>query len=451
MQRPLNILWQKENSPISNLYIDIFAIKEHDLSQSDVTSVVNNMFEACKSAQFKKNNTFAAMAREKGKTFFVQGKYFEAMNQFSNGLSGAEFGTSEMGMAYANRSACFLRLNMLEECLLDIEMAKKSNYPKHLMPKLNERAAKCSSLMKDEQFKWEQFSVREPKLSFSEHAKLAGVADCLKVQKNDKFGRHIITTCDLKIGQTVLVEKPYSIQIQRDYSKCRRRCLNCFKECVNMIPCKDCVGALFCNNDCEEKSFHKYECNRPGTLSRKETFELVLGMFFNIDATFADVNDLMKAVDMFLKGQDVLRSTNAAERSFGSIFQLAPNHEKQDPHHLTRLRAATDVAIITIMRHPEFKRKYNTLKFRRFLQHLILHLFHIAEHSYDLVEYTQENSNEPMQNYSLVEFAKGMYPFGCYLNHSCVPNVFCFFVDSRLICKVIRPIKKGEQLFRSYM
>lgn len=452
MQRPLNILWQKENSSISNLYIDIIALKgNNDLSNTDVTGVVNSMFDGCKSPLYKKNNLLAALARERGKEFFVKGKYFDAMNTFSNGLSGAEFGTSEIGMAYANRSACFFRLNMLEECLFDIEMAKKSNYPKHLMPKLDERAAKCTSLLKDEQFKWEQFSVHEPKLSFSEHAKFAGVADCLKIQKNEKFGRHIIATNDLKIGQTVLVEKPYSILITRDYQKSRRRCLNCFKECVNLIPCKDCIGALFCNNDCMKEAFHKYECNKPGTLSRKETFELVLNMFANIDATFPDVNDLMNTVDMLLKGHDVFRLTNVAERKFGSIFQLVHNHEKQESHHLTRLRAATDVAIVTIMRHPEFKRKYNTLKYRRFLQHLILHLFHIAEHAYDLFEYTQENSDQPMQEYSLEKFAKGMYPFGCYLNHSCVPNVFCFFVDSRLICKVIRPIKKGEQLFRSYM
>lgn len=451
MERPLNILWQKERSSVSDLYIDIYAIRNSDLSTNDVTGFVNQLFEECKAAKFQKNNTYAQMARENGKAFFAQGKYYEALNKFSNGLSAAEFGSSEMGMAYGNRSACFFRLNMLDECLFDIEMAKKNNYPKHLMQKLDERSANCTKLMKDEQFKWEQFCVREPKLSFSEHAKLTGVADCLKVQKNDKYGRHIITTCDLKIGQTVLVEHPYSILTKRDYKKGRRRCLNCFKECVNLIPCQNCLGGLFCNSDCQEQSFHKYQCNAPGALSRKETFEVVLNMFARIDAIYPNVNDLMRAVDMLLKGQDVLRLNTAAERLFGLIFQLAPNHEKQESSHLTRLRAATSVAIITLMRFPEFKRKYNSLKYRRFLQHLILHLFHIAEHAIDLNEYTRENSNKPLQEYSLDEFAKGMYPFGCYMNHSCVPNVFCFFVDGRLICKVIRPIKKGEQLFRSYM
>lgn len=446
---PLNILWQKEKSPHLNLFVDIFDVKGHELT-TDVGDVVNSMFEDCKSAKFQKNNDYAKTAREQGKILFAQGKYIEAMNQFSTGLSAAKNGTSEVGMAFANRSACFLRLNMLDECLFDIEMAKKSNYPKDLIPKLDERAAKCKNLMNDEQFQWEKYSVREPKLSFSEHTKFDGVADCLKIHQNSKFGRHIITTCDLKIGQTILVEKPFSIFMERFYSNGHRRCLHCFKDCMNFITCSNCVGALFCNDDCKEKSFHKYECNKPSTLSRKETFELVLNTFVNIDAAFPDVNQLMSTIDTLLKGHDVNRTTNAAQKAFCSIFQLAHNHEKQDPFHLTRLRAATDVAIFTLMRHSEFKRKYSTMKYRRFLQHLILHLFHIAEHAYDLGEFSQKDSNAQIQDFSIEKFAKAMYPFGCYINHSCVPNVFCIFVDSRLICKVIRPIKKGEQIFRSY-
>lgn len=443
---PLNILWQREK----NLFIDIFDIKGDELT-TDVSAVVNAMFENCKLAEYQKNDDYARMARELGKVLFGQGKNFEAMNKFNNGLSAAKFGSSEMGMALANRSACFMRLNMLDECLVDIEMAKKSNYPKDLIPKLDERAAKCKSLMNDEQFQWEQFSVREPKLSFSEHEKFNGVADCLKIEKNDNFGRHIISTADLKVGQTILVEKPFSIYSKRFYSNDHSRCLHCFRDCMNFITCSNCVGSLFCNEDCKEKSFHKYECNKPATLSRKETFELVLNTFFNIDAAFPDVNQLMSTVDKLLKGHDVGRLTNSAQKAFCSIFQLAHNHEKQDPFHLDRLRAATDVAIVTLMRRSEFKRKYSAMKYRRFLQHLLLHLFHIAEHAYDLGEFTQDNSKDQIQNFSLEKFAKALYPFGCYINHSCVPNVFTIFVDNRLICKVIRPIKKGEQIFRSYV
>lgn len=65
--------------------------------------------------------------------------------------------------------------------------------------------------MSDEQFNATIFRSREPTLSFNEHKKIPGVGECLQIHKNIEFGRHIITTCDLQIGQTILVEEPYAI------------------------------------------------------------------------------------------------------------------------------------------------------------------------------------------------------------------------------------------------
>lgn len=49
-------------------------------------------------------------------------------------------------------------------------------------------------------------SIREPCLDFDEHEKYAGIANCLEIDYNERYGRHIITTHDLKIGQTIIVE-----------------------------------------------------------------------------------------------------------------------------------------------------------------------------------------------------------------------------------------------------
>lgn len=447
----LNILWQLENTPNSNLYIDIFAVEDSYIITDHVDKVVNDLFEESKLPKYQKNNTFSKIARDYGRSSYGKGEYFEAMNHFSNCLSAGENGSPDIGVAFSNRAACFFELNMYKEALIDIELAKKFNPSETLLSKLNERAEKCKSLMNKEWFQLEQFKVREPQLSFNPHAKFNGVADCLIIQNNEEFGRHVITAIDLKVGQTILVENPYAIIHKRYYDKGRKRCLFCFKECMNFITCTYCVGALFCDDNCRRKSDHQYECNRPGTLSQTETFDLVLKMFIKIDKTFTNVENLMILVDMLLNGHDVMHVTNNKEREFAALFQLVHRHNKLELEHLNRLRSATNVAIVTLMRKSEFIRKYSTLQYQRFLQHLILHLFHIAEHAYELNEYTQEDSRLPMQKYTFEVFANAMYPFGCYINHSCVPNVFCFFVDGRLICKVIRPIGKGDQIFRSYM
>lgn len=319
--------------------------------------------------------------------------------------------------------------------------------------------------MSDEQFNATIFRSREPTLSFNEHKKFPGVGECLQIHKNIEFGRHIITTCDLQIGQTILVEEPYAIvpgnkdlsgrtveldlwcDPTRDLG--RDRCRHCFKDRMNFIPCKTCHLALFCNNDCMQKSYHKYECETPHLdMCESETFVLVLQLLFTIDAAFPDVDFLIETVEQLLNDQHVTELT-VAQLSFCSIFQLVHHHEKQSPANLRRLLNCSGDAIITVMQFPDFERKYTTPRYNRFLQHLILHLFHVAEHKMSLFEIDQ-NDEEMMTHCDNRMYASAMYPFGCYMNHSCTPNVCRFFVDSRLIYKVIRPIKSGEQVFCSY-
>lgn len=450
MEQPLEILWKKSKSPNSDVYIDIFAVPGHQMFSNGMDELIDSLFQSAKVSPInQRDDSRAEIAREQGKQLFADGKYLNAMNKFNCGLALAKNGSTEEGMAYANRSSCFFHLKMIEECLIDIEMAKKSNYPEQLKEKLEARISTCTRSMNNEQFMAGVVHAREPKLSFNEHSEFAGVADCLKIQQNDEFGRHIITTCDLKIGQTILIERPFSVIPRRFYFAGLYRCSNCFESCKNFIRCHNCVGGLFCDADCMEKAFHKYECNMPGALSRKETFELVLKMFFNTVAAFPNIDTLMNTVEWLLKGQDPPGLITAAQKAFCSVFNLPHNHEKQSHDHLKRLRSATSVAIITIRRFPDLKRKFTTTKQLRFLQHLILHLFHVAEHAINLNEYIQKDG-ESSKVYTLEELATGMYPFGCCFKHSCVPNVGWFFIDSRLVGKVIRPVKKGEQLFRSY-
>lgn len=437
-------LWKKSKN--SDLYIDLTTISGQTLISFGTDAIIDKLFIEAKSPQFQKNNLYAEIAREQGKTSFAEGNYAEAMHRFNMILSCAENDSDLIGIAYANRSACFWHFDMMEECLVDIALAKNANYPPNLMPKLEARLANSTKKLIDEEFKEKRFTPRKPVLSYNEHAEHAGVAECLEIRQSADFGRHITTTCDLNIGETILIEQPFSIFHKRFYKPSRDRCFHCFKMGMNFVTCKNCLGGLFCNQNCME-THRKYECNLPSALSRKETFELVLRMFYNINSAFPDVDFLMQTVDALLKFQAPIGLKSAAQRDFCLIFRLNHNHRKQSTAVLERFRAATSVAVNVLMRSRDIEQKYVTLKHRRFMNHLILHLLHIAEQSVDLHEYIETNNNQ----YSYENYARAIYPIGCYFNHSCVPNVAWYSVDGRLICKVIRPIKKNEQLFRSYL
>lgn len=448
MEEPINVLWRKESN--SDIFIDLFGIgSEIPLRKFE------EEFQKTKSDPiYQKDSLFANELRELGKKSLQNGKYFEAMKHFNNALSLAETNSIELSLAYANRSECFFHLHMFEECLTDIELATQSDYPAPLLPKLEARAAACEVSLKA-QSKLVFSCVREPTLSFNEHEISNGVANCLKIARDYEHGNtsRVITTHDLEIGQTVLVEEAYSIiPIPRPITEGRDRCMHCFRECMNFIPCSNCPIAIFCDGICLKRSFHKFECKTPITVFRKEkeTYDLVLKAFCNANAAFSDVDSLMHTVDMTLSGKTIDGLTSK-QKQFGLLLQLYHNHEKQSSEQLKELRSATACVYLTIMRFPGYKEKFSTEKHQRFLQHLIFHLFHLAEYSVYLHEYLQEkNCKTDICNLKPCAYAVGLYPFGSHINHSCVPNLLWFNDGNRLVCKVIRPVKKGDELFRSY-
>lgn len=438
-----NILWKKENWKKSDSYIDIFDIKNHKISFKPVES----MLIAHKPEP--KNNRKSNAFREDGKTLYELKKYENAMKKFNYSLQLAEKGTEESGIAYANRSSCFFHLKMLEECLIDIDLARKSNYPKHLMHKLDAREAKCKEIMENSN-QPEKIAVREPLLSFDEHKQFKGVANCLQIKYNHGFGRHVVTKSDLEIGKTILIERPYQIVGSENTNLGRDRCLHCFREGRNLVPCNTCISSNFCHDGCMEESVHKMSCNMAVPSIETFRFQLVFEMLYRIIIDFPKVDLLMKTVEHLLKGEEVYDLTTA-QRDFCRIFQLAHHHDKLSDEAIDELLHQISIAFVIIIKRPQFKNKFSKGKYRTFLQHLILHIYHVADYAIELVQYFIKNEDGTMYDIGTQTYAKGMYPFACYINHSCTPNVYIFSIGDRLICKVIRPIKKGEQIFRCYM
>lgn len=454
----LYTLWCKEQAPNDNVFVEIGSTGSHDLALNAT----------------RKNNVIADKLRDEGNKFTAKQKYHEAMAYYNGSISYAENDTESLAFAIGNRSNCFFKLNRFNECLIDIERAKNAGYPSSRISKLNTREQLCKQMMERPSSHDHQANIREPQLDFDENREHPGVADCLNIVKDSTFGRHVVTTSDLKIGQTVLIEKPFAFKhepIDVDHSemfdpfvdksrilKHERsgkhsfgRCMYCYVECVNLIPCKNCAGAMFCDEVCMEKAYHKYDCLMADN-SRKETLGVVLRMIYRANDAFPSVKELMHTVKLLLAGDaNVHGLPNGDQTDFGMIFSLPTNASHQWQRNLKLTRSATGSVFNKVMLLPEFKEKFKSLEHRRFLKHLILHLFHVAEHAINASEYWRESDNEFLGTFRLRTFGNGMYPFGCCINHSCTPNICWYFVDHRLICKVIRPIKKGSQLFGSYL
>lgn len=134
----MDLLWKKETNGASS-YVDIFA----SIDENSVVEMLQNLKLGIAAGLNKKNNQLSTKYRLEGNAKFTDRNWRRAMVFYNLSLRFAEIGTENVGLAYANRSNCFLKLEMFGKCITDIEMALLANYPKEKKSKLQERRAYC--------------------------------------------------------------------------------------------------------------------------------------------------------------------------------------------------------------------------------------------------------------------------------------------------------------------
>lgn len=202
-----------------------------------------------------KSQEISDTLRNVGNKLYCDKNFFEALIQYNASLCFAPDSSESLALAYANRSAVYFELKLFDISLKNIEQAKLNGYPEKNISTLDRRAEKCrqqielkkveKDLMKDENL----FNLI--KLSKETNEKLPFIAKCLEMKKNKKFGRFIVTTCDLKVGEIIAIERPYFKVMKSDsrYDSCEetnkfQRCANCLKDnYLNLIPCSQCSSS----------------------------------------------------------------------------------------------------------------------------------------------------------------------------------------------------------------
>ena len=88
--------------------------------------------------------------RTQGNHLFSLKDYKAAVQSYTRSIETCPLENSEqLGIAYANRSAALFFLNLYEDCVEDIDLALKNNYPAHLQHKAFVRKAKCFKQLGD--------------------------------------------------------------------------------------------------------------------------------------------------------------------------------------------------------------------------------------------------------------------------------------------------------------
>lgn len=312
-----------------------------------------------------------------------------------------------------------------------------------VMDKLNDRAKQCIQQKRSATETKTSVNNTNPKLSHPANGQVPFIANCLQLKKTAHYGRHVVTTEDLKAGDIIAVEQAFCSSLRKEFKY--KRCGNCLKENNhNLIPCKYCVSVMFCDEKCYDEGcakFHKFECPIVDYLDQLlcESSTITFKTVIHAITSFKTVDELITFIEE-TEGQDFTvfdgNYEENSQNSYTPVHFLAKNYDESRD-----FAAHILVSLICqpLLELTELKEMFTTAKAVTILQDLILH--HIKTFPMNRSFATCFDGSQ------LYVYGLGVYPFRNLLNHSCVPNMAISPMDDKLVFTVSKPIKAGEQLF----
>lgn len=424
------MLWQKESSERNALYVDLFA----PLDKAVLEMCFMRRKSDNKKPRFEKSMKNSLAQRDEGNKLFANGEFKKAIELYNESLCLAPPGSEFAGLSYANRSICFLKLEMFDECLVDIKLAKQSSYPEHLMFKLDGREAKCLEGIESGQQKTYDIGLE---LSYDPDETFPCLANVLNVEKDGKGDFTVTAKEDIGAGKTISVEKAFTTySIVGNSLKCNI----CLKRNTNLVPCNGCTSAMFCNDKCKNNMLYEGECGL--VFSGIDDLDLVVlkevRIILMVVDMFASADELMDFVEQTIKHEpmNVPSSLSDAKFRYRNFLNLPFSQAGLNSEHLFFMyKLALEI--------PKVKSYFDQLKHRRFLMHLI-----------GLHSQITEDNNCKWANRAFDWFgqAKWIITHGIigirkrFFGISCAPNVMHCDHGDQSVFITIRPVKKGEQL-----
>ncbi|XP_044020548.1 uncharacterized protein LOC122860697 [Aphidius gifuensis] len=225
-----------------------------------------------------------------------RGNYLsESIEAYTKSIAFAPIGSSELSLAYANRSAVLFKARLYQDCLLDIERALKSGYPDELktkvflrqafsfkaldpsfniepsdsmanamqwLPNLKKNCpyynikAECSKMMNQLEEPLDTNTVKFTPTIKNNNSIIVGGSDAIELKKTNDNKQHIFATRNIKSGEFIYINKPFEM-IACDDDR-YKTCWHCCRQTWAGIPCDQCPNVVFCSPECKDSAWNEY-------------------------------------------------------------------------------------------------------------------------------------------------------------------------------------------------
>lgn len=244
----------------------------------------------------KKNESVSLVNRLKGNELLKTNSrldpklQMEILTRYNKSIAFARLNSQELALAYGNRSYLTFSLRKYEESIFDIDRALL--IPETLLTfkaKLLIRKGQCQSAINDKKadevfaqaekiINQIQNLVEQEKLSkllnlrkvlpkqikitkfqfpqFSRSKEISCMNDAINLKFNEIYGRHLVANRDIKTGEFLMIEEAYAVVPEEE--KIYILCSFCLCPAWTGVPCNSCVFAIYCSEECRQKSWTKY-------------------------------------------------------------------------------------------------------------------------------------------------------------------------------------------------
>ncbi|XP_076750657.1 protein-lysine N-methyltransferase SMYD4 [Xylocopa sonorina] len=499
--------WQKVLEILTYKLNEIFISKKKPDRESELLSYLWNdqnikklvrlwledRYEKRKCKSIAKAQTFKTMGNKE----FQAKNYIKSIEFYTKCALHAPANSYELSLAIANRSASLFYLSRYDDCIKDIELAIRLNYPKQLYYKLYLRAVQCylklgkqdlademlckiqeiicnsdyitPSMKDDIERKVREITITQScvqnviqntsnllklksEITFEENVNFPYASVAIDRKYTKELGRHVVAKKFIEKGDILFLEKPVSFVLVN--TDAYNLCQNC--SCSNTdipVPCTICSNTLYCNENCLNKAWSSYHCwECPG--SQMELWkEIGIGhLALKVLLTCTTTTDRIKFNEMQNLVTNFDKLSIGALTEFGIaaimltiyLFQYTNYFETNDLKDclMTKFDDQSfnlDFNILT----DNNKQLYISSLLLRYILQLIGNAHAITKPNVVLCK-----DNSPVVEQCIV--ATGIYCSASMMNHSCDPNIIIIFVDQHMVVRASRDIFKDEEIFNCY-
>lgn len=268
-------------------------------------------------------------------------------------------------------------------------------------------------------------------LSFEAHKSFPDMANVITFGHNEKYGKHVVAKCDIKIGTTVMVTNAFaSIEY---LSSIQSECFECGKmKNVDAFKCSHCPDVWFCSKKCSMSKAHRSKCNKIFHQNDSRDVRLVTEIIKEAFETAEDIQAMISFTRGIIFGDKKSENCLTMYSRYGELLKLKGLAEKE---HLSVARRVRQIVISL----PQFK-SIDSTDFQRIV-------FYLALRHLSTIQLNAFNEEFRCKKGNLNLFS--IYDTLSRFNHSCEPNVKHMIYDDNIIrCKIVRPVKNGDQVSR---